>query len=67
MKRKIVTCDICGKDMTYEAKKYKFKQYENTYSNCEDFEFTKWERCDMCLDCYFNLLSFVREKRSDTK
>ena len=70
MTRKIVTCDICGKDITNENIKYKFKKYKSTYGNFDDCEFSKWGRCDMCLDCYFDLLSFVIEKkkqRSDTK
>ena len=44
MKLKIIKCDICGKDITNEDIRYKFKQYENSYVNYEDFEFQKWSR-----------------------
>ena len=63
MKRKVTTCDICRKDITDARTKYKFKEYESNYVNMEDFEFTKWKRCDMCLSCFFDLLQFVKDKR----
>lgn len=59
MKLKIIKCDICGKDITNEDIRYKFKQYENSYVNYEDFEFQKWLRLDMCEECYKQLQGFV--------
>ena len=66
MKRKIITCDTCGNDITADDIKYKFKRYHNGYCNMEDFEFTKWERMDMCEKCYGNFIEFVAE-RMDAK
>lgn len=59
MKLKIIKCDICGKDITNVDIRYKFKQYENSYVNYEDFEFQKWSRLDMCEECYKQLQEFV--------
>ena len=59
MKLKKIKCDICGKDITNEDIRYKFKQYENSYVNYEDFEFNKWSRLDMCEECYKQLQGFV--------
>ena len=59
MKVKMIKCDICGKDITNEDIKYKFKQYENSYVNYEDFDFTKWSKLDMCEECFLKLQGFV--------
>ena len=42
MKRKIVICDVCKKDITYDDEKYKFKRYESTYVNYDTAERFKW-------------------------
>ena len=63
MKRKILACDICGKDITADDTKYKFKRYHNGYCNMEDFEFAKWTRMDMCEDCYTKFIQFVQEHK----
>lgn len=65
MKIKMIKCDICGNNITHEDIKYKFKQYENSYVNYEDFEFQKWSRFDMCKDCYKRFIEFVNNKRSN--
>lgn len=61
MKRKIIQCDICGKDITNEDIRYKFNQYKYSY-----FEFTKWSRLDMCSHCFSKLIIFVN-LRNDEK
>lgn len=64
MKLKIIKCDICGKDITNEDIRYKFKQYENSYVNYEDFDFAKWSKLDMCEECFLKLQTFItRELR----
>lgn len=65
MKKKMIICDICGKNITHEDIRYKFKQYENSYVNYEDFEFQKWSRLDMCEDCYKRVIEFVNNERSN--
>lgn len=62
MKVKMIKCDICGKDITSSDIRYKFKQYENSYINYEDFEFTKWSRLDMCEECYKKFLKFTSQE-----
>lgn len=59
MKLKMIKCDTCGKDITNEDIRYKFKQYENSYVNYEDFDFTKWSRLNMCAECFLKLQGFV--------
>lgn len=66
MKRKIITCDLCGKDITDAKRRYRFKRYESTYANFDNFEWAKWERCDMCHDCYYGLLGFVDKRRRES-
>lgn len=63
MKRKIVSCDLCGKDITNSNERYKFKKYESSYANMEDFECMKWSRMDMCKLCFFDLLIFVGKRK----
>ena len=60
MKKKIVTCDICGKDITGENERYKFKHYEHSYCNMEIPDCLKWEQLDMCRLCFLRLCEFVR-------
>ena len=59
MKKTIVTCDMCGKNITYANTKYKFKQYRNSYANYEDFECLKWNKMDMCEECYERLEHYI--------
>ena len=61
------TCDICGKDITNDDVKYKFKEYENSYVNYEDFEFQKWTKLDMCEECYKKFCKFVKENNDEHK
>lgn len=63
MKRKVITCDLCGADITGANTRYKFKEYEHNYCNQENPDWAKWGRCDMCLMCYFDLLRFVSDRR----
>ena len=62
MKLKIIKCDVCGKDITNEDIRYKFKQYENSYANYEDFDFTKWSKLDMCEECFLKFQGFITEE-----
>ncbi len=64
MKRKIIECDICHKDITTDNRRYKFKQYENEYFNFELPEFSKWNKLDMCEECFKKLQQFVIEERN---
>lgn len=63
MKRKIITCDVCSKDITHDNKRYKFKMYESTYVNQEESDHNKWNRLDMCEECWKYFLADVRNVR----
>ena len=55
MKRKVVTCDICGRDMTKDRFKYKFKEYKYDYRH----------KLDMCECCYNDLIEFMKYKAKE--
>nr|DAO95472.1 MAG TPA: protein of unknown function (DUF4428) [Caudoviricetes sp.] len=62
MKRKIIECDICYKDITRARKKYKFKCNEELSS----FGKTIRERTKlyMCEECFNKFQQFVKEERN---
>lgn len=67
MKKTILQCDICGKDITCDDVRFKFKKYENTYVNYDDFEWQKWNKLDMCSVCYCRFLEFIIKEREQTE
>lgn len=62
MKRKIRICDICGADISGVDIRYKFKGYENSYVNYDDFGFQKWSKLDMCEECFQKFQAFTTGK-----
>lgn len=66
MKYKIRVCDVCKKRITDADIKYKFKMYENSYCNYDDFEFNKRSKLDMCEDCYNSFIEFVHLKQKES-
>lgn len=56
-----VFCDVCGRNITDENIKYKFKRYES-YSNYIGFEYSKRTKLDMCEDCYRKFCEFVNDR-----
>lgn len=66
MKKTVVVCDICKKYISHKDKRYRFKKYEETFSNRNDFECYKWNKLDMCHGCYCGFLAYlISIKRSD--
>lgn len=59
MKRKIIECDVCYKDITRARKRYKFKCNEDLPSFSR--ERTKLY---MCEDCFNKFQQFVKEERN---
>lgn len=55
MKRKVIVCDVCDKEITYE-KHYKF----NRYSFPSYVEGRVKDRFDMCEECFNKLREFVK-------
>lgn len=66
MKRKIITCDICEKDITNEDIRYKFKQRNEFWWSRDDFEFLKWTKLDMCHECHRKFVKFARDEKEIT-
>lgn len=59
MKRKIIECDVCYKDITRAQKRYRFKCNEELPSFSR--ERTK---LDMCEECFKKFQQFVNEERN---
>lgn len=66
-KYKAVICDICKKDITCDDIRFKFKKYENSYVNYDDFEFFKWNKMDVCKDCYEGFVEYICKKKNEVK
>lgn len=65
MKRKVVTCDICGRDMTKDRFKYKFKEYKYDYNRFDMTDYSGWHKLDMCECCYNDLIEFMKHKAKE--
>ena len=63
MKKTAIFCDVCDRDITFDDERYKFKKYENTYANFDDFERNKWTKLDMCKDCFYDFAIFCEERK----
>lgn len=59
MKRKIIECDICYKDITRARKRYKFKCDEELPSFGEPLR--ERTKLDMCEECFKKFQQFVKE------
>ena len=55
MKRKVITCDVCGKEIT-TTPRYKF----NEYSVAPFFREPVKYRRDMCEECFKKFCEFVK-------
>lgn len=63
MKRKVITCDICGKDITNSKLRFKFKKYGKILLFSEECKYK--ERLDMCERCYKRLCRFISEEKNN--
>lgn len=59
MKRKIIECDICYKDITRARKRYRFKCNEKLSSFSR-----KRTKLYMCEECFNKFQQFVKEERN---
>ena len=62
MKRKIIECDVCYKDITRARKKYKFKCNEDLPSFGETIR--ERTKLYMCEECFKKFQQFVKEERN---
>ena len=52
MKRKVIICDICGKEISREDLGIKAKmKIPDSYANQDCYEFERWKRIDVCTVC----------------
>lgn len=57
MKRKIITCDICGKEITKGETRYRFKECYSLHTYFGDQEYCN--KLDICQCCYDKFIKFV--------
>lgn len=62
MKRKIIECDVCYKDITRAQKRYRFKCNEELPSFGETIR--ERTKLDMCEECFNKFQQFVKEERN---
>ena len=65
MRRRIIQCDICGRDMTTDDNQYRFKRrdirwvWDNSGVCHTSYAKRVWNKLDMCETCYEDLKSFI--------
>lgn len=55
MRKRVTTCDICGRDITYKDR-YKFKHMVNNYPTGITVDIK-----DMCQDCFESFEKYARQ------
>ena len=61
MIKKVCICDICGRTTDIENGIAKIKIRDENLYNRDDWEWTKWEKYDLCKDCAENLMHLVHD------
>ena len=60
MKRLVVSCDVCGRDIADREIKYKGKR--------KLFYINEWRKIDICSDCFLAFEDIrMRKERSETE
>lgn len=67
MKKKMVVCDICGREIRPNEDRFKFKHYSIYYIPYGGWVSESWKRKDICIDCYKDFLSFIKNKEKVDK
>ena len=64
MKKTILLCDVCNKEMNAGGKRFKIKFREpDNYFNFDNWEHSKWHKFEMCDDCMEKFQSrIIRDK-----
>jgi ribosomal protein S27E len=71
MKQTVCVCDICGKPLkrnhggSGDLKiKLKVKQYDGiNFSNRDNFDFARWTTLDVCDDCKFKMVMWIKSQK----
>lgn len=60
-KKRIIVCDICSSEFSPGKNDWaKLKIRNENYCNFDDWEWTKWDKMDLCPDCTANLILTVK-------
>ena len=65
MKRKSIICDMCGREIDKGDVRIKAKIREpDSYVNYDLWEAQKWEKLDICTNCFDKMCIYIKT-RSD--
>ena len=63
MRRKVIICDICGKEINKGDARIKAKIREpDSYVNYDLWESGKWEKLDICTHCLNEMSIYIKTK-----
>ena len=63
MRRKVIICDICGKEINKGDARIKAKIREpDSYVNYDLWESDKWEKLDICTHCLNEMSIYIKTK-----
>ena len=65
MKKKIIQCDICGREIHKNKNSFKFKatEKETRIFGRHSYLVDDVKNCDMCEDCYRKFLRFIEMEK----
>ena len=65
MRREVLTCDMCGKEMSKGDARIKAKiRQKDSYANEGFWESEKWKKLDICTHCLNEMRIYIKT-RSD--
>lgn len=65
MKRKVIECDVCGRNITRAWQRYKFKRCKyNPLVLFSRPKAPKWSRLDMCQECFHEMQNFIKNAQN---
>ena len=65
MKRKLIICDVCGREIDKGDARIKAKIREvDSYVNYDFWESEKWKKLDICKRCFDKMCIYIKT-RSD--
>ena len=63
MRRKVIICDICGKEINKGDARIKAKIREpDSYVNYDLWESDKWKKLDICTHCLNEMIIYIKTK-----
>lgn len=68
MKRKLLICDICGKEIDKGDARTKAKIREaDSWANDDFWEFEKWKKLDICTRCFDKMCIYIKTRSDENE